>query len=475
MTMTVMVYVRTGGRRRCEWIRNRKRYADRLVKKKRTWFLGIFPLVQRNIVLYLRSLPLQVVNFFPFVPTGIPSFAMPSLLPLLLTALPLAHALTISSLNGRNFLSPYVDTTVSNVTGVVTAKSADGLFLRSPFPDNDVRTSDSIYVFGRSFGSNLTVGDTIVVGGKIVEYRSAKDYLFLTELSAPVLERKVGSGAVVKPLVIGTDTAKPPTKKFSGLDEGGVFGVPNNKSLVSAANPVLQPQTYGLDFWESLTGELVTVKRPTVLTKPNQYGDTWVVGGDWKATGRNGRGGLTMTAKDSNPEAIVIGTPLDGTKNPTDTKMGDEIEEITGVVTYAFGFYRILPTTAIKVVKSIEPRVPGKTKLVSSGKCNGVTFGAYNVENLAPNSTHHGALATHIVEYMRSPDIIFVQEVQDDNGPTNDGGEFPRIPQVLFWFVDMLSKAKASYILFGLLRILCKSHCTRSAHVTTSCGDTDLL
>jgi len=369
------------------------------------------------------ALSLSLARSLPFSKALRPIHIMPCLhlLPFLL---PLASALTISSLNGPAFLSPHRDTTVSNITGIVTAKSADGIFLRSPFPDNDKRTSDSIYVFGRSFGSNLTVGDTVVVGGKVVEFRSNKDYLFLTELTAPVLERRVGSGAVVKPLVIGVDTAAPPADKFSGLDDGGVFGLPNNASLVSVANPELRPQSYGLDFWESLTGELVTVRRPTALTKPNQFGDTWVVGGDWKATGRNGRGGLTMTTNDANPEAIVIGTPLDGTKNPTNTKMGDEIEEITGVVTYAFGFYRILPTTAIKVVKSREPSIPGKTMLASSGNCDGLTFGAYNVENLAPNSTHHGALAKHIVEYMGSPDIIFVQEVQDDNGPTNDGGEF---------------------------------------------------
>jgi hypothetical protein len=32
-------------------------------------------------------------------------------------------------------------------------------------------------------------------------------------------------------------------------------------------------------------------------------------------------------------------------------------------------------------------------------------------------------LADHVVNYMRSPDILFVQEVQDDNGPTNDAGK----------------------------------------------------
>jgi hypothetical protein len=162
-----------------------------------------------------------------------------------------------------------------------------------------------------------------------------------------------------------------------------------------------------------------------VLTKPNQYGDTWVAG-NWKVSGRNDRGGLTITDKDANPETIVIGTPLDGTKNPTDAKMGDSIDEITGIVSYAFGFYRILPTTAIKVTKSQKPTLPSATKLVSNGKCDGITFGAYNVENLAPTSDHHPDLANHIVNYMKSPDIIFVQEVQDDNGPTNDASKCSR-------------------------------------------------
>lgn len=89
-------------------------------------------------------------------------------------------------------------------------------------------------------------------------------------------------------------------------------------------------------------------------------------------------------------------------------------------MTYAFGFYRILPTSALKVKKSAKPALPSATKLRSSGKCDGITFGAYNVENLAPNSTHLGAIASHIVDYLESPDLIFLQEVQDDNGPTND-------------------------------------------------------
>lgn len=353
-------------------------------------------------------------------------------------------ALTIAEINGAKFLSPYRGQTVSNVSGIVTAKGPDGLWLRSPTPDSDERTSESLYVFGSTFGANLTVGDTIVVGGRVTEYRSNRDYIPLTELSAPVLEKKLSSGADVQPLVIGVDMRDPPNKQYSSLDGGDVFAVPNNVSQISVANPELQPKKFGLDFWESLTGELVTVKKPTALTKPNQYGDTWVAG-DWKVTGRNKRGGLTITDGDANPEAIVIGSPLDGTRNPTDTKMGDSIEEITGVVTYAFGFYRILPTTAITVTKSQTPALPPASTLVSSGTCDGITFGAYNVENLAPSSDHHPDLANHIVNYMNSPDIIFVQEVQDNNGPTNDEGKFPEIvcgvlgvmARMLYWVSDL--------------------------------------
>ncbi|ORY18601.1 Endonuclease/exonuclease/phosphatase [Clohesyomyces aquaticus] len=334
-------------------------------------------------------------------------------------SLEFTSALTISEINGPKFLSPYANQPVSNISGIITAKGPDGLWIRSPAPDRDARTSESLYVFGRAFAANLSVGDAIIVSGKVAEFRSNKDYLFLTELTAPVLYSKVSSGNSVTPLVIGKDTLEPPTEQVSALDGGDVFAVPNNVSLVSVVNPELEPRKYGLDFWESLVGELVSVRRPRAVAKPNNFGDTWVVG-DWRVTGRNGRGGLTLMDRDANPEAILIGSPLDGSKNPSTTKLGDELEEITGIVTYAFGFYRILPTTAIKISGSAKPVLPSSTKLLSSGKCDGITIGDYNVENLAANSSYLPDIAAHIVTHLKSPDLVFVQEIQDDNGPTND-------------------------------------------------------
>ena len=139
--------------------------------------------------------------------------------------------------------------------------------------------------------------------------------------------------------------------------------------------------------------------------------------GDWKTTGSNRRGGLTITDKDANPEAILIGSPLDASSNPTTTKLGDSLEDITGVITQAFGFYQIQPLTKITVISSLKPAVPGPTTLKSDGVCSGITFGSYNIENFSPGDTAHvTAVATHIVEYMGSPDLLAVQEVQDNNG-----------------------------------------------------------
>ncbi|KAL2158829.1 hypothetical protein VTH06DRAFT_4021 [Thermothelomyces fergusii] len=330
-----------------------------------------------------------------------------------------AAAETIAEINGNRFLSPYAGKTVTNVTGLLIAKGPDGIWIRSTTPDDDDATSEAIYVYSKTVGSALSVGDIIALDGKVSEYRSSDSYIYLTEITSPKNVRVVSTGHEVKPLVIGKDTLSPPTVQYTGLDGGDIYGVPNAVANISAENPVLQPTKYGLDFWESLSGELVTVKAPRAVKTPNKYGDTWVVGG-WTVSGENEHGGVTMSDKDSNPEVIIIGSPLDGTKNPSDSKMGDELEDITGVVQQAFGFYSILPLTAIKTVTSASAAAP-PTTLLSKGQCRAITVGSYNVENLAPTSAHLSKIASQIVNYLKTPDLLFIQEVQDDSGPTDDG------------------------------------------------------
>lgn len=43
------------------------------------------------------------------------------------------------------------------------------------------------------------------------------------------------------------------------------------------------------------------------------------------------------------------------------------------------------------------------------------------VENMAPTSSHLPTVASQIATDLQTPDIMFVQEIQDNSGPTNDG------------------------------------------------------
>ncbi|CAZ80990.1 unnamed protein product [Tuber melanosporum] len=339
----------------------------------------------------------------------------------------LGASLTISEINGPAHRSPYENKDVTDVTGLVTAIGPSGFFLRDTTPDRLIQTSNSVYVFTSSSISirgNIAVGDIITIDGRILEYRSSEAYLFLTEISAPRNLRKVSSGNKVEPVVLGMERA-PPAYHYSAIDEtaGGVFAVPNNQSLYSVVNATAEQDKYGLDFWESLGGELVKIPGPVVLSKSNSFGDVWV-NGEWRVTGKNSRGGLTIvpgyTGADANPEAIRIGSPLDGTKNEA-AKLGDKLEEVTGVITYVLGFYTVLPLTALKVKSHAEPSLPPPTLLKSGSTCSGLTFGCYNVENLALSSAHLPQVADHIVTYMGTPDFVFLQEVQDDDGSNNSG------------------------------------------------------
>jgi len=92
------------------------------------------------------------------------------------------------------------------------------------------------------------------------------------------------------------------------------------------------------------------------------------------------------------------------------------------VVQYQFGFYYILPTTSMSLISSATPALPPPSSLESTGTCSGLTFGDYNIENFAANDTKHvQAVAAHIANFLKTPDLLFLQEVQDNSGPTDDG------------------------------------------------------
>ena len=78
---------------------------------------------------------------------------------------------------------------------------------------------------------------------------------------------------------------------------------------------------------------------------------------------------------------------------------------------------------ALDAVSSAEPNLPPPSSIVGNGDCSGLSMGAYNVENLTPDSSNLNGIADQIVNYMNAPALLFLQEVQDSNGPINDAGK----------------------------------------------------
>lgn len=93
------------------------------------------------------------------------------------------------------------------------------------------------------------------------------------------------------------------------------------------------------------------------------------------------------------------------------------------MITQAYGFYVLLPTTALTVSES-NLMAPPATNLVSDGTCQAITVGSYNVDNLSPDSSTLSKIAGHIATELKGPTIVFLQEIQDDDGKTNDGGTY---------------------------------------------------
>lgn len=100
--------------------------------------------------------------------------------------------------------------------------------------------------------------------------------------------------------------------------------------------------------------------------------------------------------------------------------MGDRLGNITGVVGYSHGFYRLLPLTGIQALDLASSHHPAAPH-AGDGSCRAVSVASYNVENLNPESRHLPLVADHLVHMMHNPDLIFLQEVQDDSGPVNNG------------------------------------------------------
>jgi predicted extracellular nuclease len=115
---------------------------------------------------------------------------------------------------------------------------------------------------------------------------------------------------------------------------------------------------------------------------------------------------------DFNPERIMlddlfVATPM--------VDVADSFAAAAGVMTYDFANYKI-------AVSSILAEIDGglQREVTRAPIDQEVVVGTYNVENLDPSDGSFARHADLIVNHLRSPDVLAIEEIQDNNGAVND-------------------------------------------------------
>jgi uncharacterized protein len=246
------------------------------------------------------------------------------------------------------------------------------------------------------------------VSGRVLEFRpggEATDNLTTTEITTPGLSVAVLSSGnpLPTPTVVGAGGRVPPSMVIEDDATGSV-----------ETSGVFDPATDGIDFYESLEGMRVQVNQAVAVGPRNGFGEIPVVGDQSALAGVDSvRGGVLVRPNDFNPERIILDDTLAAT--PV-VNVGDGFTTpVVGVMDYSFGNFKLnITAPLVRVDGGLQretTRAPRDQELV---------VGTYNVENLDPGDG--GAFARHaqlIVDHLRAPDLLAIEEIQDNDGAAN--------------------------------------------------------
>ena len=324
----------------------------------------------------------------------------------------------IHEIQGAAHVSPLLGQTFGNVPGIVTAKRTNGFNLQDPSPDSDPATSEGIFVFTGSAPASISVGDAVRVKATVSEFRpgggSGLSNLSITELVSPTVTVLSHGNPLPAATVIGLGGRMPPTSVIEDdASDGNV-----------ETSGVFDPASDGLDFYESLEGMLVQINDPVIVGPSNSFNEISVLPDDGSWAGpRTAHGGILYSYDDGNPERIIVDDAI--VPMPQRLNVGDHFAgSVTGVVDYNFGLFMVELTQSPTVVSG------GLAKeMTASPTVNELTVATFNVQNLDPGdgTAKFTKLAALIVNNMKSPDLVAVEEVQDNNGPTDDGTVDPSV------------------------------------------------
>ena len=320
-----------------------------------------------------------------------------------------AQAVRIHDIQGTRHLSPFNGRNVSGVPGIVTALRTGGFYMEDWQPDADPATSEGLYV-ATSGSPAVHVGDTVRVTGRVEEHRpggevAGTDNLTLTQIVASAVFTDAPTRKLPPPMVLGPGGRPLEHRSLASAAPGGnVEGTGR-----------LDPSRHAMDFFESLEAMRVTVPA-AMAVGPMRFNRVAVE----LSGGARARVPTTVAASPGwQPARVFVSGAILPKGGLPRLDAGDALEALNGIVDYNYGRYKLFATQKPLFVRA---RLKRETTTLQAD-ADRLTLASLNVANLDANDSprRFSKLAVQVVKRLRSPDVLALTEVQDDNGAIDDG------------------------------------------------------
>ncbi len=276
----------------------------------------------------------------------------------------------ITTVQGATSTSALVSQTVT-VRGVVvgefqnqTKTQLNGFFMQQAVPDADPLTSEGVFVFAPTTTvAKLTQGDYVQVQGVVAEFGAAGSTV--TQLSGTVTVSVCGSGVAVKPTQITLPVASDDTlERYEGM-------------LVEFTQPLAVAESFELGRF----GQMI------LALNSRQFNPT---NGNASATSVQNKL-ERIVLDDGSTASNPIPTPYFSAAGSAGTRrVGDTVQNLTGVLSHGFGAYRVQPTVA-PVFTQNNPRPAAPPSLTGDIKVSSFNVLNYFTTLRSTNANARGA------------------------------------------------------------------------------------
>ncbi|MEM7432669.1 MAG: lamin tail domain-containing protein [Pseudomonadota bacterium] len=310
----------------------------------------------------------------------------------------------IFEIQGDGEDSPFEGQTVITEGNIVTGVNDEGFSMQTPDSraDGNVDTSDGIYVFTGG-APGVAVGDLVNVTGEVVEF-----FGFTEFTNSPTVT--VISAGLALPTPVALDAATP--------------------------SPDPTTPTCAIEF-ECLEGMLISIADGTVTASNQRFGtdpiaEVFITAAptrSFREPGIEFPGIAGLPVWDGNPEVFELDPDRLGLPNQT-IPAGSSFSA-TGVIGFDFGDYELWPTSLTVNERALpQPVRPGRWFETTVGSLNlfrlfddvddlpGINPLGEVTDDFVVSSEEYqrriDKLALYIVDNMRTPDILAVQEVESE-------------------------------------------------------------